>query len=290
MVSRQLCIWWRLVAALTLHTIINLFVITSNSLFEGFYSVHLDSKYIPLDGKMQKSLAFWGWPEWFHHFWSLWQGELHLLNGIFSAGHTSCRMCSVRGVVYIGLWLMHHYWKNKIKSTHLESLLNYKQSTAEDEDRLWFAMVFYNLPWTWSVQFLQCKLHLFDGHSSWWVWNFWHRSGWWSCVAGKCQQNNEAKHNMSCYAMLFENENQLDTSLVFCRCEPNWTDFSWTNGSMPCCIHTCQSASLGILFEAFEGFKQSLRPTMFGMVRTGNGTCLEACEDWPLRAQWMIGK
>lgn len=110
---------------------------------------------------------------------------------------------------------MHHYWKNKIKSTHLESLLNYKQSAAEDEDRLCFSMVFYNLPWTWSVQFLQCKLHLFDWHSSWWVWNFWHRSGWWSCVAGKCQQNNEAKHNMSCYAMLFENENQLDTSLVF---------------------------------------------------------------------------
>ena len=50
---------------------------------------------------------------------------------------------------------------------------------------------------------------------------------------------------------------------------------------MPCFIHACQSASLGILFEAFEGFKQSLRPTMFGMVRTGNGTCLEACE-WRL--------
>lgn len=68
----------------------------SKHLFEEFYSVHLDSKYITLDGKMQKSFAFWGWPEWFHHFWSLWQGELRLLNGIFSAGHTSCRMCSVR--------------------------------------------------------------------------------------------------------------------------------------------------------------------------------------------------
>lgn len=33
-------------------------------------------------------------------------------------------------------------------------------------------------------------------------------------MAGKCQQNNEAKRNMTCYAMLFENENQLDTSLV----------------------------------------------------------------------------
>ena len=30
----------------------------SKHLFEEFYSVHLDSKYITLDGKMQKSFAF----------------------------------------------------------------------------------------------------------------------------------------------------------------------------------------------------------------------------------------
>lgn len=75
----------------------------------------------------------------------------------------------------------------------------------------WFSIIFLE-PGLFNS--CKCKLHLFDWHSGWWVWNSWHRPGWWSCVAGKCQQNNEAKRNMTCYAMLFENENQLDTSLV----------------------------------------------------------------------------